>query len=317
MSGSSIWTLWADWSAATERDALIYDEDALGRFWASLRLSESTRIKRTHELRRAFEARQIPVPPLTPSRMSAWRVGPAWAPLEQALAAIPTAGWPHGFRGRRDAFLSVCLHEGLTRDDIRFLGPKAISWRTPGELVINGSSVPISDDPDSCAACAVARWMKAIALADIRGRGSLRQTLILQQDRRVNHVCQEESDDKWQNVHWTLVPAIDRYGWIDTGRSMSARSISAVVAYRQAIPFLRLPTETRPKIKLNEEQKVYADLDADASIERVRRAESYPEASMTELFDMVDDQFDAADEIMARIEAQALAFEEEMQSLSD
>lgn len=307
------WTLFADWCTATGRDPLATTEETLEAFWRAVPVATSTRGQREKAIRAALLPQGVLIPTEKAIRPSAWRTGPAWADLERTLGAIPFVGWPGGFRGRRDAYLAVLIHQGYTREEAREVRPGDIAWIAPGSIRIGRCDIPTAVEPEECAACAVARWLRAVALTDWHGRGLLRETLVRQQGRVVGHVCRSDDAGEWRGVHWTLTPAINRYGHVETGVAMSTRAISAVLAYRQAAPLLGLPGRYPRFSEATRDTEIFDDLDTTVPtrVERLAPAD----ANLDELFDRIDEEFDAADAVMDRINAMTVEFEAEMRTL--
>jgi hypothetical protein len=181
---------------------------------------------------------------------------------ESLIAACPTSGWPSGFHGRRVAFLIVLTKVlGYTTTQARQLRTgdidpdpisSPISIHTAVGPRIRGSAVPTSDDPRSCPACAVVRWLETLGAAEGLGRGSARMHLHAAQPTTPtsphNHTI--TSPHRWRQAT-QLLPAIDRHGWIEDYRPMSTRSITtrlALAASRcpSADPFRRTPSTTLP-----------------------------------------------------------------------
>lgn len=310
---TSAWALFTDWCTATGRDPSAATEGTLEAFWVDIPVAASTRARREKVIKSALCARGALLPVEKPVRPSAWRTGPAWADLDRTLGAIPFVGWPGGIRGRRDAYLAVLIHQGYSREEAREVRPRDIAWLSPGSIRIGRSSIPTAVEPEECAACAVARWLRAVALTDYHGRGLLRETLVRQQSRVVGHVCRSEDTGECRDVLWTLTPTINRYGHIDNGVAMSTRAISAVLAYRQAVPLLGLPGRYPRFSAVPRDTEIYDDLDIHAREQRERLDPA--DANLDDLFDRIDEEFDAADAVMDRINAMTLEFEAEMRSL--
>lgn len=310
---ATAWALFTDWCTATGRDLRSSTEDTLEAFWRDVPVAASTRHRREKAIRDALRAHGVLLRVPKSERPSAWRTGPAWADLDRTLGAIPFVGWPGGVRGRRDAYLAVLMHQGFSREEAREIGPREIAWLRPGFIRVGRSDIPTAVEPEECAACAVARWLRAVALTDYHGQPTLRETLIRQQGRVVGHVCRSEDVGEWRDVHWTLTPAINRYGHIDNGIAMSTRAISAVLAYRQAVPLLGLPGRYPRFSAAPRDTEIYEDLDitVETRVERLNPAD----ANLDELFDRIDDEFDAADAVLDRINAMTRDFEADMRAL--
>lgn len=312
MTQEQTWGLFVDWCHARDRSPFLLDQEALDAFAADLPVAPATRAQRERHLRRRLGASTQ-----QPLAQTAWRTGPGWANLSQALAYTPSVGWPRGLRGRRDAYLLVLIHAGLSRAEARDLAPGAIELHD-GRVTLLGEDLATHTDPASCPACAVVRWLNAIGMADRRGRPAIRAALLQARRAAPRHACQ----DKGQPTHWRevfhLLPAIDRHGWITDWRSMSERAISAVVAYRLSQPASTIhePLETHPSPDddAGHQQADAAPHDYDQGVTYDARDLEEPPAprtvsrtpedlrSMDDLFDVLDEELDAADDLMRRIE---------------
>lgn len=301
----AVWSLFEDWCTATDRNPLPPEDGVLDAFQASLPAAESTLTSRRGALRRAYALFGYPdVDPQheQPTEPPLWRTGAAWADLPSALTLIPRAGWPYGLRGRRDAWLLTLAHLGFTRQQIRDITPDEIDWAAPGRIIVAGREARTAKQASMCPACALAGWLHLVELHDRRGRPSVREALILQRGVQTGHACQDLTRTGWQQVHWTLLPAVDQHGWLTNWRPMSSRAISAVLAYRQSAPSLMLAADPygEPMGGAGEDLP-----------EAVPQPRERPEmgAIDEDLLSRVDDELDAADEVLRRILAAAEAIE--------
>jgi len=183
---ASEWELFCDYTTATDQPALPTTVPALTGFLAALPARPATVARRIRAIaaahRRAGHLLTRPEDgPAAP------RTHPAPAPRRGnpglMIAACPTRGWPAGLTGRRDALLIV-LTESLeyTHRAARRLRPANITVPTtgpPDQAVprLAGRAAPSSDDPRTCPACAVTRWLDILGVADGLGRGSARTAL--------------------------------------------------------------------------------------------------------------------------------------------
>ena len=88
------------------------------------------------------------------------------------------------------------------------------------------NAVPTSDDPRTCPACAIVRWLDILGVADGLGRGSARMHLT---DATTPTALSPHHHTPTHPARWRraaqLLPAIDRHGWIDDYQPLSTRSI--------------------------------------------------------------------------------------------
>jgi hypothetical protein len=171
-----------DYAAATDQPALPTTVDALVGFFAALPARPRTTARRVRAIaaahRRAGYLLERPdtapaAPPPAPARS-----GPDPGLL---IAACPTRGWPGGMWGRRDAFMIVLNeHLGYPRPAARDLRADELSILTgdSAPLAVKGTPVSHGENPRTCPACAVLRWLDILGVADGLGRGSARMALI-------------------------------------------------------------------------------------------------------------------------------------------
>lgn len=318
---SRVLALYRDWACATGRDPDAPPTDAdLDVFDRDVPVAVPRRRRRALAealtgTSAAFDPGTVPPPPPA----SLWRSGEAWADLPRTLAAIPSAGWPGGLRGRRDAFLAVLAYAGFTRRAIRALTPEAITLDPAGQtpVTVAGRPVTVTEAAVTCPACAVTRWLRAVGMADRQGRAAIREALIRQRDATtLGHVCRAQGlPDDWEDV-FVLCPAIDQHGWIADWRPMTWRAITATLAARQAIwRTLPLPPELAAAAEPLDPAAV--DVDSGGDLDLTWRpppatAAEHDPRDDEDLLDALDAQMDAADDLLARIEREAREFEENL-----
>ena len=193
-----------------------------------------------------------------------------------------------GFRGRRDAWLLVLLGEvGLTRRAATQVTTSDIRLTETG-LLLAGHEVPTAAQPLACPRCAATRWIRAAILAQDWGRASLRAAFMSESPTPAEHDCETPLPPNWNEI-WELLPAVDRHGWTAPWRPMSLRSVSAVLAYRQAATMVSQPEEPRG----SEIEDCY----------EVPEPSPWRNLSMDELLERLDEQMAATDEVLRRVEA--------------
>jgi len=154
------------------------------------------------------------------------------AAVEAVLAAIPKYRYPIGLRGRRDAFLTVLLGTlHLTRDQARTITPDDIA--VTSIIRIRGHVVPSSNDPTSCAACAVTRWLRIVGPVWTGFRGDVIRLLDPTKGNLDQHDCEQPVAGEWRRAEQLLLP-LDVHGWARTGVSLSGRSMTSIVPARRA-----------------------------------------------------------------------------------
>ncbi|UFU15261.1 hypothetical protein LQK89_06095 [Curtobacterium sp. C1] len=148
------------------------------------------------------------------------------------LATIPKYRYPIGLRGRRDAFLIVLLGTlHLTREQARTITPADVA--VTSIIRIRGHVVPSSDDPVSCAACAVTRWLRIVGPVWTGFRGDVIRLLDPTKGNLDRHDCEQPVPGEWRRAEQLLLP-LDVHGWARTGASLSGRSMTSIIPARRA-----------------------------------------------------------------------------------
>lgn len=295
------WQLYLDWCHATGRDSRESTEADLERFFDEVPVADATRRARQRTIRRRLGFGLPPQQRLEAMPGPAWRAGDDPGELAALLAGIPTAGWTSGLRGRRDAFLLVAVHHGLTRREAARLTSEKVSF--DGVPVLAGHAVGAADDSRCCPGCAVVRWLNALGLNRSWGRGVLRAALVRQKTAETGHVCDSEPQHhEWVYVP-TLVPGIDKHGWIDEHRRLSRRTVSTILARRHAEPRTGPPSEVTGLSR-------GGDLDAHGPRDCDPSSETADLDRMTRLLDEMEERAAAHHELVRRLEAEAQTLRE-------
>ena len=192
----------------------------------------------------------------------------------EVLAAIPKYRYPIGLRGRRDAFLIVLLGVlHLTREQARTITPADVA--VTSIVRIRGQVVPSSDEPASCAACAVTRWLRIVGPVWTGFRGDVIRLLDPTKGTLDRHDCEQPISREWRRAEQLLLP-LDVYGWARTGITLSGRSMTSIIPSRRAAaadgstPKEVLGTVARRPSRFDELtlQETYAELgETDAAVD--------------------------------------------------
>lgn len=277
--------LFVDWCHATQRDPHATTLDTLVDFALFAAAADKTHRRRLIHILRHLNLAGVHLElPTTPTVGAIWKdPNPAEGidTVPGTLARIPITGWPHGLRGQRDAFLVVaCGHLRLTRRRIQHLSPADVLFR-PGRVSLNGTLLPVSDHPATCLVCVTGRWLDTLALL-IDSPRKTREVFTLARPATV--LAQHHHQPVRAVPLWaTLLPAIDQHGWTDGRNPLSGRSMSRIITARQ-------DTDYRP---------VIADEPADSS----RTPTMYADLTWDEADAVMDRFCDAADAVLARVEA--------------
>lgn len=246
--------LYRDWLQANQPAPDMPAEATLEQFLHDTTSTPTLRARRRRNIQpRTSERQQRPI---RPDQVTAAR----------ALTQIQTHQYPTGLHGRRDAWLiTTHLILGFTRRqatrlrvaDVSFSqlpvrvrpvfrpvtsvlsaeSPVTLSDTLVGalsaplsaEISILGVPVPYTTDPACCPSCAVTRWLRVITPATNGWRSEVRALLNEPDDER--HDCGKPLDNSWQTVR-TLLPAIDRHGWVAARGPMTLRAVTATVTGR-------------------------------------------------------------------------------------
>ncbi|WP_172627355.1 hypothetical protein [Zafaria cholistanensis] len=259
------WVLFRDWCEAAGLSALPATADTIAAFVAEVPAAPATRAKRLQIIRRVHRHTGHPLALPDPTPALPWREGEGWLDLTQTLARCPTAGWPAGLAGRRDAYLAVLAGTcRLTRETARQVGVADITQGPDGAWAICGIPVERTPEPAGCPACALTRWLTVLVLWEERGRASVR-SLLAGHRTTGTHACREASGHRGLPPGTVLLPGIDKHGWLTDWEPVSARTVSAILAHRQDASRAPLPEFT-------------AGRDPDREV-----AEDYQRASLDEL----------------------------------
>lgn len=234
------WALFCDYAAATRQPDLPTTVPTLVGFFTALPARPATQARRVRAI--AVAHRQagylLPRPETGPAALPRPRPRAARADVPdpgEMIAACATRGWPHGLHGRRDAFLVVAtVVLDLPQARVRELVPDAVTLDDEG-VRVGAQPVPTDVDPRRCPTCAVVRWLELLGVLDGLGRGSARMDLTRAHAPTATgpHRHQCRAPQRWCAAA-TLLPAIDRYGWHDDYRPITARTIRTRLALTAA-----------------------------------------------------------------------------------
>lgn len=225
------WSRFKAWCAAWGRDALPATPETVEEFLTLFPGSTRLQRLRRQAIAAAHSAAGESSPIVVPEPDRVWKGRATREDVEQALAEIPKYRHPVGLRGRRDAFLVVLIgYLGFSREQARRLDVDAIQL---GSIVrIQGLVVPSNDDPVTCMACAVTRWLRVVGNAY---RGLRHETRALLDPTKADlaaHDCGSPVREPWRVADELLLP-LDTYGWARTGVPLSARSITKIIPARR------------------------------------------------------------------------------------
>jgi hypothetical protein len=227
------WNRFVAWCDAAGHGPLPATAATIGQFLTLFPGSASTQQLRRRAIRAHHLEAGLPDPiPTMEARVWPRREVPDHAAIGAVLAAIPKYRHPVGLRGRRDALLTVLLGVlHLTREQARTITPADVA--VTGIIRIRGHVVPSSDEPASCAACAVTRWLRIVGPVWTGFRGDVIRLLDPTKGNLDRHDCEQPVRGEWRRAEQLLLP-LDVNGWARTGVALSGRSMTGIIPARLA-----------------------------------------------------------------------------------
>lgn len=269
------WGRFVAWCEAAGHESLPATAATIEQFLALFPGAPSTQRLRRHVIRaHHLQAGLLDPIPTVEARVWPRPEGGDQAAVGDVLAAMPKYRYPVGLRGRRDAFLIVLLGVlHLTREQARTITPADVA--VTSIIRIRGHVVPSSDDPVSCAACAVTRWLHIAGPVWTGFRGDVIRLLDPTRGNLDRHDCEQPVPGEWRRAEQLLLP-LDVHGWARTGVALSGRSMTSIIPARRAAaadgstPEEVLGTVARRPSRFDELtlQETYAELgDTDAAVD--------------------------------------------------
>ena len=226
------WGRFVAWCTVTGHEPLPATAATIEHFLTQFPGAASTQRLRRHAIRAHHLAAGLadPIPPVQ-ARVWPRREAPDRAAVETVLAAIPKYRYPIGLRGRRDAFLIVLLGAlHLTRGQARIVAPDDVA--VTSIIRIRGQVVPSSDEPASCPACAVTRWLRIVGSVWTGFRSDAIRLLDPTRGNLDQHDCEQPLPGEWRRAEQLLLP-LDVHGWARTGVALSGRSMTSIIPRRR------------------------------------------------------------------------------------
>lgn len=122
-----VWTLFVDWTTATDTTALPADPETVAQFLADHPAKPATHRRRVGAINAIHRQHGLPEPGRAAAVHAALatrrhqRIRVVSAAVGDLIPRIPTTGWPHGLFGRRDALILTLVAAGLGYTDIAAL----------------------------------------------------------------------------------------------------------------------------------------------------------------------------------------------------
>lgn len=263
MTTAALPELWTDWCCASGVPEDGVDEDSLALFSRQARPSKAV----LSRLRRAI----APARPAAPAWPREHRGDPSslrrLVSRTDVMVQDWATHWSLRLRLRRMLFAAVLVAPpshgglGLSRAEVRDLRPAGLERLRP--------SVGVADDPGSCPACAVWLWLEVIGTNNGWSRTGVK-SLAHRRDEEIGahrHELPDPSPD-WRMCVGVL-PAIDRWGWVDPYSSLHPSSLSVVLRAVDALLEGPAPVPTPPpeprapakEISEEEQERIFARAD--------------------------------------------------------
>lgn len=234
--------LWVDWCAATGTPVNQLNRMTLDRF--------------RHQARPPQTLLRHLVPKAAKPRAPAWPVHLRHD--ETALARLirggssrianPELDWITRLRLRRLVFAAVLIAPG----DLGGLGlnRKKTCRLTPVRLQVLRQQIGCTDDQATCPACAVWSWLEILGTNSKWSRGAVRALGLRCDDTPGEKHRHEREDPSPDWLDWpdraNLLPAIDRWGYLDQYESMHPSSLSVLI--RTMVMIADAPSSRRPNL---------------------------------------------------------------------
>lgn len=222
MTTAAVPELWTDWCSVVGVPVESVDEPTLTRFSQQARPTKRT----LAALRRALG----PERPAAP----AWPRAHAGDPesLRRFVRRVtimvqdPATHWVQRIRLRRMVFAAALIappsHGGLGLDRT-----EAIALR-PTDFVRLRPRIGIADDPASCPACAVWSWLAVIGTNNGWSHGAVKALGHRRDAGGAHRHAEPDVSPDWR-LCVGMLPAVDRWGWIDGYFSVHPSSLSMII----------------------------------------------------------------------------------------
>ncbi|KDE09926.1 hypothetical protein Q3O43_29320 (plasmid) [Rhodococcus aetherivorans] len=295
------WALFADWCAAADHNPIPAAPDTLALFLHEHPAAVATQRRRLSAINAVHTGHGYPPPGRTETvrrhldAARAQRFDRLSRLLMQRAAELPSAGWPSGLFGRRDALLLILAATGMSFTDLTCLRRRDI--RLDGDTLVvttrAGECFRLAPDPDTGDNPAVSiyqRWADIQAFLDhYPGTHLLRHHLTDPSEIITDPLDAEQARQP-------LLCPIDRWGHLPHNQPMTPQSVSALVRahlsgrapVRRVLP---VPPHDDPGATIEPDvilDSGYYDRGADA-----RRRDHKALEDLTDVFDEIEARTDA------------------------
>lgn len=276
--------LWLDWCVVTGHHPHTLDDAVLTSFAQTAGPSRAV-LNTLHRLLKPIAATKQAHAPAWPAHLHSDAVS-LQNLLQQITTSVQLAGtdWQHRLRLRRLAALAVFIapisHGGaaLSRSEIQQL--------TPPQIAQILDALPVHDDPPQCSRCVIDAWLSIISLNRHWSRSAIReeQTILNPTELQEHHHQRAHHETDWQlwPEEASLMPAIDRWGYLEHHQSLHPSSISVMIRHitdlsrtKLCEPATATPTmpenDNTPALHLSADREAEILAEADAVQARMNR----------------------------------------------
>ena len=239
------WALFADWCAVTGYPPLPPTSETVLAFLRACPAARATQVRRVAGIDAAARASRLPPLHRSDELRDLLRGRPAHPGRETftteqihtALRALPSHGWTQGWFGRRDrALLVLAQQAGMPYRQIARLRAGDVTFTPTGAAVITtptGSvEIPPAGDVTVCGPCILARWIRALDLANQPSPRPVAETIdgTKPVTGRSPHRCTTPLPAQHPTTaQLPLLPPADQWGAIDVDvQPLTPRSLSAL-----------------------------------------------------------------------------------------
>lgn len=295
------WALFADWCAAADHHPIPAAPDTLALFLHEHPAATATQRRRLSAINAVHTGHGYPPPGRTEAvrrhldTTRAQRLDRLGRLLVQRAVELPSAGWPSGLFGRRDALLLVLAATGMSfvditrlrRRDLRFDGDTLVVTTRSGERF---RLLPDPEAGDNPAAAIYRRWAEIQTFLDqYPGTHLLRHHLTDPTEIITDPLDAEQGRQP-------LLCPIDRWGHLPHAQSMTPQSVSMLVRAHlsgRAVVRRALPVPPKADPATWSESDLVLDPDYYDRGSAARRRDHETLEGLTGVFDEIEDRTDA------------------------
>lgn len=306
------WALFTDWCSAADQLPLPATPDTLARFLHEHPATTATQRRRVSAVNTVHRDHHHPAPGRSETvrrrldTLRAARLDQLATALRQRAGALPTAGWPTGLFGRRDALLLLLAATGMTftqitrlrRGDITTDSGVLIATTDNGRQFLAAS--PPDENTEHTPVAVYLRWAEVLAFLDRHPNTRMLATHLTDPQQ----ISVPEPTEL--QAAGPLLQPIDRWGHLPLpAQAMTPQSVAALVhAHLDGRSPIRRPIALREDFGHRDdadppvEQAIELDPDY---YERGIQARQHAHQRLADVTDILDDVEDRADQILSEL----------------